>query len=220
MSDEIRRLLARGAGERAAAVNLERIRSGGRRFKVRRLVLATGTAVGLSAFGTAVIVTSSDVSPFRDQPGLAIDAAGSGDPSDIQPSVCPTSEGPGSYDPRLVPQSGPVGTVVTASGLVPQVEADELSGPPAALITLWWNLDYVHWPSVLPEVKGSPVGEKPSEPVIALGEFDNGANKCVWEIKFEVPKVDPGSWQVVALQHGRDRNEASMFAPATFDVTP
>jgi hypothetical protein len=84
---------------------------------------------------------------------------------------------------------------------------------------LWWNLDYEDWASVLPEV-GSPVGEKPNEPVQSLGEFDDAASRCMWEIQFQVPDVRPGAWQVIALQHGQDRNEAAMFTPTTFEVTP
>jgi hypothetical protein len=168
--------------------------------------------IGFSAIGTGVIVQIAGNDPAIERPDLAIDPAASGEGGE-----CPAREGQGSYDPQLTPESGPPGTIVTASGLTPQTH--ERGGPPD-LITLWWNLDYEQWPSVLPEVEGPPVGERFDQPVRALGEFDDAASRCTWEIQFKVPDVQPGDWQVTALQHGRDRNEAAMFTPVIFRVTP
>jgi hypothetical protein len=134
----------------------------------------------------------------------------------LTPDDCPTRT---SYQPEILPTSGPPRTSVEVSGAI-ATGGNEGGGwgSPTTRIEAWWNLKPSEFGSVL---VGNPMPAGPG-PVESLGDwFADGG--CGYAISFQVPAhedVSPGTYPVVLLFSGPDVGGPSHTAQAAwFEVT-
>ena len=121
--------------------------------------------------------------------------------------------------PSLTPSSGTAGSTVTVIGQVSAYgPGGAYVGLPQGVVQLWWNLDPSLWWTALP---GSTPSPNPSPAVagpVVLLNSRNLDGACLYQMRFTVPDVSPGTYTLVVL-HLEGQGQTS-DGSMTFSVTP
>jgi hypothetical protein len=113
---------------------------------------------------------------------------------------CPTPSRPeGAYTVLIGPTTGRPGAKVILSENTPLFdEAGRYIGP-SGKIGFWFNMPFDRWETVY--TSDRPPASANGAPVVHLGEA-SVADQCSYRVSFRVPDVPPGTYGVVAIEHG------------------
>ena len=133
---------------------------------------------------------------------------------------CSVPTGSGVFDTHLSSSSGPAGSTVTVSGMLPVVSEDGRDvGQNSTAVLVYWNLDFDHWPSI---ASPSPATAVSGTPVQQLGT-QNVANSCTYQVQVTIPSVPAGTYPIEVLYEGPDTSggwSGASFGPVNYQVTP
>ena len=122
------------------------------------------------------------------------------------------------YRPSAAPSFGEPGSTVTVSGPLPQRGKDGLPGDPITRVTAWWNLDPERWWTAVER----PPAPRPADPgIVRLLEEADVSGECDFELRFTVPDVEPGTYQVVVIYESSAPSGPghAAFEPMSIEVT-
>ena len=129
---------------------------------------------------------------------------------------CPIPpRGEGGFSVTVQPTTGRAGSTVQITGNTPLVSKSGEYVGPEGKIGFWFNLPFREWEHAY---LGNNVPRSNNGiPVTHLGEADV-RGRCRYRVTFSMPNVPPGTYPLVAIEHGGG-SAAAMGKPIDLHVT-